>query len=111
MILMFLFWLCSLITCDVLFAKLSFSSHSYILLCAFIMVEEPRLFMFCLNFMSSCFLICSKLRMRVSFNQSVVEIVKVCVINTWAGIVNCANLGMEVMHERNALNFLATLTP
>jgi hypothetical protein len=27
------------------------------------------------------------------------------VINTWADILNRANLGMEVMHERNAHNF------
>jgi photosystem II P680 reaction center D1 protein len=27
------------------------------------------------------------------------------VINTWADIVNRADLGMEVMHERNAHNF------
>jgi len=26
-------------------------------------------------------------------------------INTWADIINRADLGMEVMHERNALNF------
>ncbi|KAL5644759.1 hypothetical protein ACJX0J_002081 [Zea mays] len=36
------------------------------------------------------------------------------VINTWADIINRANLGMEVMHERNAHNFpldLAALEP
>jgi hypothetical protein len=27
------------------------------------------------------------------------------VINTWADIINNANLGMEVIHERNAHNF------
>ncbi|BAZ89605.1 photosystem Q(B) protein [Raphidiopsis curvata NIES-932] len=27
------------------------------------------------------------------------------VIGTWADVINCANLGMEVMHERNAHNF------
>ncbi|MBE9135403.1 photosystem II q(b) protein, partial [Tychonema sp. LEGE 07196] len=26
-------------------------------------------------------------------------------INTWADVINRANLGMEVMHERNAHNF------
>ena len=26
-------------------------------------------------------------------------------INTWADVLNRANLGMEVMHERNAHNF------
>ena len=39
-----------------------------------------------------------------NFNQSVVD----CqgrVINTWADIINRADLGMEVMHERNAHNF------
>ena len=38
------------------------------------------------------------------FNQSVVDS-QGRVINTWADIVNRANLGMEVMHERNAHNF------
>jgi len=27
------------------------------------------------------------------------------VINTWADVLNRANLGFEVMHERNAHNF------
>lgn len=27
------------------------------------------------------------------------------VIGTWADVINRANLGMEVMHERNAYNF------
>ncbi|RZC79455.1 hypothetical protein C5167_003700 [Papaver somniferum] len=39
-----------------------------------------------------------------NFNQSVVDI-QGRVINTWADIINRANLGMEVMHERNAHNF------
>ncbi|GKD55838.1 photosystem II 32 kDa protein, partial [Tanacetum coccineum] len=39
-----------------------------------------------------------------NFNQSVVDS-QGRVINTWAGIINHANLGMEVMHERNAHNF------
>ncbi|KAG6793551.1 hypothetical protein POTOM_002763 [Populus tomentosa] len=39
-----------------------------------------------------------------NFNQSVVD-GQGCVINTWADIINHANLGMEVMHERNAYNF------
>jgi photosystem II P680 reaction center D1 protein len=39
-----------------------------------------------------------------NFNQSVVDS-QGRVINTWADIINCANLGMEVMHERNAHNF------
>ncbi|VFQ93862.1 unnamed protein product [Cuscuta campestris] len=39
-----------------------------------------------------------------NFNQSVVDS-KGHVINTWADIINRANLGMEVMHERNAHNF------
>ncbi len=38
------------------------------------------------------------------FNQSVVDS-QGRVINTWADIINRANLGMEVMHERNAHNF------
>ncbi|KAM3699595.1 hypothetical protein ACJW31_05G037400 [Castanea mollissima] len=39
-----------------------------------------------------------------NFNQSVVDS-QVRVIDTWADIINRANLGMEVMHERNAHNF------
>jgi photosystem II P680 reaction center D1 protein len=40
----------------------------------------------------------------LNFNQSVVDS-QGRVINTWADIINRANLGMEVMHERNAHNF------
>jgi len=29
----------------------------------------------------------------------------IIIINTWADIINRADLGMEVMHERNAHNF------
>ncbi|KAJ4730784.1 Photosystem II protein D1 [Rhynchospora pubera] len=39
-----------------------------------------------------------------NFNQSVVDS-QGRVINTWADIINRANLGKEVMHERNAHNF------
>jgi photosystem II P680 reaction center D1 protein len=39
-----------------------------------------------------------------NFNQSVVDS-QGHVINAWADIINCANLGMEVIHERNAHNF------
>ncbi|KAD5508597.1 hypothetical protein E3N88_16300 [Mikania micrantha] len=39
-----------------------------------------------------------------NFNQSVVDS-QGRVINTWADIINRANLAMEVMHERNAHNF------
>jgi photosystem II P680 reaction center D1 protein len=39
-----------------------------------------------------------------NFNQSVVDS-QGRVINTWGDIINRANLGMEVMHERNAHNF------
>ena len=39
-----------------------------------------------------------------NFNQSVVDS-QGRVLNTWADIINRANLGMEVMHERNAHNF------
>ncbi|KAG4139412.1 hypothetical protein ERO13_D07G190750v2 [Gossypium hirsutum] len=39
-----------------------------------------------------------------NFNQSVVDS-QGRVINTWADIINRANLGMEVMHECNAYNF------
>merc|ERR1711966_123160 len=38
-----------------------------------------------------------------NFNQSVVDS-QGRVINTWADIINRADLGMEVMHERNAQN-------
>ncbi|WMV29611.1 hypothetical protein MTR67_022996 [Solanum verrucosum] len=39
-----------------------------------------------------------------NFNQSVVDS-QVHVINTWADIINHANIGMEVMHERDAYTF------
>ena len=39
-----------------------------------------------------------------NFNQSILDS-QGHVINTWADIVNRSNLGMEVMHERNAHNF------
>ena len=39
-----------------------------------------------------------------NFNQSVLDSQE-RVINTWADVLNRANLGMEVMHERNAHNF------
>jgi photosystem II P680 reaction center D1 protein len=39
-----------------------------------------------------------------NFNQSVVDS-QGRVINTWADIINHANLGREVMHERSAHNF------
>ena len=39
-----------------------------------------------------------------NFNQSITES-QGHVINTWADILNRANLGFEVMHERNAHNF------
>jgi photosystem II P680 reaction center D1 protein len=40
----------------------------------------------------------------LNFNQSVVDS-QGHVINTWVDIINRDNLGMEVMHERNAHNF------
>ncbi|AHB88488.1 photosystem II protein D1 PsbA [Thermosynechococcus sp. NK55a] len=39
-----------------------------------------------------------------NFNHSVVD-AQGNVINTWADIINRANIGIEVMHERNAHNF------
>jgi photosystem II P680 reaction center D1 protein len=39
-----------------------------------------------------------------NFNQSLLD-AQGRAINTWADIVNRSNLGMEVMHERNAHNF------
>ncbi|MCC5661112.1 photosystem II q(b) protein, partial [Nostoc sp. XA010] len=37
-------------------------------------------------------------------NQSIIDS-SGRVISTWADVINRANLGMEVMHERNAHNF------
>jgi len=42
--------------------------------------------------------------MQFNKTQSVVDS-QGRVINTWADIINRANLGMEVMHELNAHNF------
>jgi hypothetical protein len=42
--------------------------------------------------------------LHFNFNQSIVDS-QGRVLNTWADIINRANLGMEVMHERNAHNF------
>ena len=39
-----------------------------------------------------------------NFNQSIIDS-QGRVIATWADVINRANLGMEVMHERNAHNF------
>jgi photosystem II P680 reaction center D1 protein len=39
-----------------------------------------------------------------NFNQSVMT-QQGQVVNTWADVLNRANLGFEVMHERNAHNF------
>ena len=39
-----------------------------------------------------------------NFNQSVVD-AGGKVVPTWGDVLNRANLGMEVMHERNAHNF------
>ncbi|MDY6785643.1 MAG: photosystem II q(b) protein, partial [Cyanobacteriota bacterium] len=38
------------------------------------------------------------------FNQSILDS-QGRVVNTWADVLNRANLGFEVMHERNAHNF------
>merc|ERR1719440_882138 len=40
----------------------------------------------------------------LNFNQSIVDS-EGHLINSWADIINRADLGMEVMHERNAHNF------
>jgi photosystem II P680 reaction center D1 protein len=40
----------------------------------------------------------------INFNQSNLDS-KGRLLNTWADVLNRANLGMEVMHERNAHNF------
>ena len=39
-----------------------------------------------------------------NFNQSILDH-NGRVVPTWADVLNRANLGMEVMHERNAHNF------
>ena len=39
-----------------------------------------------------------------NFNQSILDS-QGRVVSTWADVLNRANLGMEVMHERNAHNF------
>jgi photosystem II P680 reaction center D1 protein len=39
-----------------------------------------------------------------NFNQSILD-AQDRVLPTWADVLNRANLGMEVMHERNAHNF------
>ena len=39
-----------------------------------------------------------------NFNQSVVD-ANGKIVPTWGDVLNRANLGMEVMHERNAHNF------
>jgi photosystem II P680 reaction center D1 protein len=39
-----------------------------------------------------------------NFNQSIVDS-SGKIVPTWADVLNRANLGMEVMHERNAHNF------
>jgi photosystem II P680 reaction center D1 protein len=40
----------------------------------------------------------------LNFNQSIIDH-SGHLINSWADIINRADLGMEVMHERNAHNF------
>jgi photosystem II P680 reaction center D1 protein len=40
----------------------------------------------------------------LNFNQSIIDS-SGHLINSWADIMNRADLGMEVMHERNAHNF------
>ena len=40
----------------------------------------------------------------INFNQSILD-ANGKVVPTWADVLNRANLGMEVMHERNAHNF------
>ena len=40
----------------------------------------------------------------LNFNQSIIDS-NGHLINSWADLMNRANLGLEVMHERNAHNF------
>jgi photosystem II P680 reaction center D1 protein len=55
-----------------------------------------------------CHMKTTKKRTRINayfiFNQSVVDS-EGRVINSWADIINRANVGIEVMHEGNAHNF------
>ena len=44
----------------------------------------------------------------LTFQQSILDACG-CPINTWADILNRANLGMKVMYERNAHNFTLDL--
>ena len=44
----------------------------------------------------------------LNFNQPIVDS-QVSIFNAWTDILNKTNLGMEVMHERNAHNFLLDL--
>ena len=40
----------------------------------------------------------------LNFNQSILD-ANGRVINSWADVINRANLGLEVVHERNAHSF------
>ena len=42
-----------------------------------------------------------------NFNQSILDS-QGAVVGTWADVINRANLGIEVMHDRNAHNFPPT---
>jgi photosystem II P680 reaction center D1 protein len=65
------------------------SLHSSLLACCLYLVHCFRYFNIQLN--------------GFNFNQSMLFSGRV--LNSWADIINRANLGMEVMHERNAHNF------
>jgi photosystem II P680 reaction center D1 protein len=75
-------------------------------------IQQLSCFTLLLSFMASCrYLVncygVSTMAFNLNgfnFNQSVVDS-QGRVINTWADIINRADLGMEVMHERNAHNF------
>ena len=63
--------------------------------------SEPRMLVVILLFL--LFLIVD-FNLRLNFNQCILNL-QGCVISTWTNILNRSNLGMEVMHERNAHNF------
>ena len=90
------------------------AAHGYFgrLIFQYASLQQLSFFTLLLSFMASCGIWLTALGVSTmafnlngfNFNQSVVDS-QGRVINTWADIVNRADLGMEVMHERNAHNF------
>ncbi|EED86140.1 predicted protein [Thalassiosira pseudonana CCMP1335] len=81
------------------------AAHGYFgrLIFQYASFNNSRCFTLLLSFMASFSTMAFNLN-GFNFNQSVVDS-QGRVINTWADIINRADLGMEVMHERNAHNF------